>query len=345
MLDAEDIRREIAEQRDRYAGGTFDSYFKYCSDGEVLKSVFVDQRIRFTQPRALNDPLEFNPTMRFNQPDTTYQLYYLNGLLFPSIELFFRVQIIESQINAYGILSLTKIPNSFDMWGQYASGHKGFVLEFKDSFWHHACMKSRTGEEHTLGQVEYVEDYAINLDDLVDSQNEIPVDVLHKALFFKKTSRWAHEREYRLVRPLTDSPDYKPSEIRYPHTDISVYRFPFDWECVSSVILGAAMTMANKKLIAECCEKYDIPMFQACIIRDQKDWLGKPATIYIMSLDQYESKSRALNIKPHVLCTDTIKLGTEKTVKIAKITDLPYYRDYKKIVDELHRNLRIDRDT
>jgi len=340
MFNAEVIRKEMAEQRDRYAGGKFDSYFKYCSDGEVLKSIFIDQKIRFTQPRVLNDPLEFNPTMRFNQPDTSYQVYDLNGLLFPSIELFYRVQIIESQINTYGILSLTKIPNSFDMWSQYANGHRGFVLEFKDSFWHHPCMKSRTGEEYTLGQVEYVEDYAINLDDLVDSQNKIPVDVLHKELFFKKTSRWSHEREYRLVRPLTDSPDYKPPESRYMYTDINVYSFPFNWECISSVILGPAMTTANKKLIVECCEKHNIPKFQACIIRDQKDWFGKPAAIYIMSLDQYESKSRALHIKPQVLCTDTIKLGTGKRVKITKITDLPYYKGYEEIVDELYRNLK-----
>lgn len=344
MLSAEDIRKGIAEQADQYAGGTFDSYFKYCSDGEVLKRIFIDQKIRFTQPRALNDPLEFNPTMRFHQPDANYQVYDLNGLLFPSIELFFRVQIIESQINAYGILSLTKIPNSFDMWSQYANGHRGFILEFKDGFWHLPCMKSRTGDEYTFGKVEYVEDYAINLDALVGSHNEIPADVLLKELFFKKTSRWSHEREYRLVRPLTDSPDYKPPEIRYPYTDVGVYLFPFDWECISSVILGAAMTTANKKLIVECCEKHNIPIFQAHIIRDQKDWFGKPAAIYIMSLDQYESKSRVLRIKPQVFCTDTVRLGTQKTVKIAKIPDLPYYKGHEEIVDELHRNLKTDED-
>ncbi len=340
MFNAEEIRKEMAEQKDRYAGGKFDSYFKYCSDGEALKSIFVDRKIRFTQPRVLNDPLEFNPTMRFNQPDTSYQYYDLNGLLFPSIEFFFRVQIIESQINAYGILPLTKIPNSFDMWSHYANGHKGFVLEFKEDFWHFPCMKSEKRDERSFGEVEYVEDYAINLDDLVDSKNEIPVDVLHRELFFKKTSRWSHEREYRLVRPLTDSTDYKPPESRYVYTDINVYLFPFEWECISSVILGAAMTTANKKVIVECCEKHNIPIFQACIIRDQKDWFEKPASIYLLSLDQYESKSHASNIKPQVLCTDTIKLGSEKIVKIAKITDLPYYRDYEEIVEELHRNLK-----
>ena len=339
MLSAEDIRKGIVEQANHYAGGTFDSYFKYCSD-KVIKSIFIDQEIRFTQPRALNDPLEFNPTMRFDQPDANYQYYEFNGLIFPSIEFFFRVQIIESQINSYGILSLTKIPNSFDMWSHYANGHKGFVLEFKEDFWHLPCMKSEKGDERSFGEVEYVEDYAINLDALVGSGTDIPVDLLLKELFFKKTSRWSNEREYRLVRPLTDSPDYKPPEIRYPYTDVGVYLLPFDRECISSVILGAAMTTANKQLIIKCCEKYNIPISQALLIRDEKDWFGKPITIYHLWLDDFPSKSHLLSMKPQLFCTDTVSLGNQKTVKIAKITDLPYYKGHEEVVEELHRNLK-----
>ena len=142
MLSTDDIKQAIAQQTELYGGGKFDSYFKYCSnDSEVLKGIFKHQKIRFTQPRALNDPLEFNPTMRFHDSEAKYQLYDVNGISFPSIELFFRVQVIESQINAYGILSLTKIPNSFDMWSQYANGHRGFVIELKDGFWCHPCIE------------------------------------------------------------------------------------------------------------------------------------------------------------------------------------------------------------
>ena len=344
MLSAEDIRKKIAEQANQYAGGTFDSYFKYCSD-KVIKSIFIDQKIRFTQPRALNDPLEFNPTMHFDQPDANYQYYEFNGLIFPSIEFFFRVQIIESQINSYGILSLTKIPNSFDMWSHYANGHKGFVLEFKKDFWQLPCMKSEQGDERSFGEVEYVEDYAINLDILVGSGTDIPVDILLKELFFKKTSRWSSEKEYRLVRPLTDSPDYKPTEIRYPHTDVGEYLFPFDLECISSVILGAAMTAADKQLIIEYCEQLNIPILQALIVKDLKDWSGKPATIYHLWLDDFPSKSHLINMKPQLFCNDTVSFGNQKTVKIAKITDLPYYKGHEEIVEELHRNLKKGGDT
>lgn len=345
MLSTEDIKQKIARQTELYAGGKFDSYFKYCIDcPKVVEGVFKDQKIRFTQPRALNDPLEFSPTIRFYDSQAKYQLYELNGISFPSVELFFRVQVIESQINAYGILSLTKIPNSFDMWSQYANGHRGFVIELKDDFWRHPCMKSKAGDEYPVGKVEYVEDYAVNFADLVNANHEIPLEVLHKELFFKKTSRWEHEYEYRMVRSLSDSPDYKPPETKYPYTDVSVYLFPFDWECVSSVILGANMSTENKRLIAQCCEKHNIPLLQALIIRDHKDWLGRPSTVCILSLDQYESKDSALRVKPQSFCTDTVSLGNKSMIKIAKITDLPYYKGYEEVVDQLYRNLKADGD-
>ncbi len=343
MLSTDDIKQAIAQQMELYVGGKFDSYFKYCSnDSEVLKGIFKHQKIRFTQPRALNDPLEFNPTMRFHDSEAKYQLYDVNGISFPSIELFFRVQVIESQINAYGILSLTKIPNSFDMWSQYANGHRGFVIELKDVFWRRPCMKSKAGNEYPVGKVEYVEDYAVNLEDLVNANNEIPREVLHKELFFKKTSRWEHEYEYRMVRPLSDSPNYTPPDTKYPYTDTRKYLFPFDWECVSSVILGANMSTEDKGPIAQCCKKHDIPLFQAYIIRDHKDWFGRPATVCILSLDQNKSKDSILRIKPQIFCTDSVSLGNQSIVKIAKISDLPYYKGYEEVVDQFYHNSMTD---
>jgi hypothetical protein len=112
----DDIRVELEKLRDEYIDHEFGSFFKYCSDSEkVIEGVFRNHKIRFTQPRALNDPLEFNPTILFTNTSPNYQVYELDGIKLPSIELFMRVQIIESQINNYGILSLAKIPDSFDM--------------------------------------------------------------------------------------------------------------------------------------------------------------------------------------------------------------------------------------
>ena len=94
----------------------------------------------------------------------------------PSKELFYQVQLIESQINNYGILSLTEIPDSFEMWSQYSNGHKGFIIEFKEGFWQYPSMKSKEGKEYPVRKVEYVESYSINLDQIANAnEGNIPI--------------------------------------------------------------------------------------------------------------------------------------------------------------------------
>ncbi|MFC1955392.1 DUF2971 domain-containing protein [Chloroflexota bacterium] len=341
MDNVEDIVNEITRQQKLFASRDFDSYFKYVSDDDkVFENIFTHKRIRFTQPRAFNDPLEFSPTLRFHDDISNYQSYDLNGIKFPSVELFYRVQIIESQINSYGILSLTKIPDSFDMWSQYANGHRGFVIEFKADFYHHPLMKSKAGDAYPVKKIDYVDDYHIYLEDLVDKNGGIPIKTLHDELFYKKTARWEHEREYRMVRPLSDLPDYQPPETNYVYTDVNLYLFPFDWDCVSSIILGASMSKEKKGQIIECCEKNRIPLSQAHIVRDHKDRFGKPGTIITLSIND-SNRNICLSAKTQLFCTDTTSLSHQYGLsKITKISDLPYYKDHESIVEQLYENLK-----
>jgi hypothetical protein len=342
QVNAEELREKAAERQEKRNITELDTYFKYFSDdSRVIKGIFEDQKIRFTQPRALNDPLEFNPTILFNDPDKAYQSYDLDGVLLPSIELFFRVQIIESQINYYGILSLTKIPDSFDMWSQYSNGHKGFIIEFKPDFWQHPSMKSKEGEEYPVRKVEYVDNYSINLEEMADESGNIFLASVHDELFYKKTSRWEHEKEYRMVRPLTDAPEYNaPSgKYSYAYTELVPYLFPFDIECISSIILGANMSVENKQLISRFCENHNIPYFQVFLLRDCKDRFNKPTTVRILSVDDLGDKHNILNPSPQVFCTETIKLGHRTTKKINDIKELPYYELYPEVVDQLYANL------
>ncbi len=48
-------------------------FCKYISDSDsLIRSIFKNHNIRFTQPLALNDPLEFNPTIKFHTINTQY---------------------------------------------------------------------------------------------------------------------------------------------------------------------------------------------------------------------------------------------------------------------------------
>jgi len=339
-MNTEEFRKAIAKEQEMWNSKEFDSFFKYFNDNKkVIESIFNKQKIRFTQPRALNDPLEFSPTFLFNDPDKAYQTYDLDGIQLPTMELFYRVQIIESQINHYGILSLTKIPDSFDMWSQYSNGHRGFIIEFKPDFWKHPSMKSAEGKEYQVRKVEYVEDYSINLDAIADGSGHISADSIHNELFYKKTSRWKYENEYRMVRPLTDCPEYILPTTRYVFTDLGVYLFSFDIECIAQVILGANMSVENKRIISGFCENHGIPYSQVFLLRDHKDRYGKPTTLLIIPVAELRDKNNILISKPQLFCGDTIKLGHQNTLKIKDIKELPYYEGYSEIVSDLYEEL------
>jgi len=189
-------------------------------------------------------------------------------------------------------------------------------------------MKSKDGTGYPVRKVEYVEEYALSLEGLVDSNNEIPQYLIHDKLFYRKTSRWQHEYEYRMVRPLEDSPDYKGPKANVAHIDTEVYRFPFDWDCISSVIVGANMSVENKKFIADKCKKYHKPLFLAHIVRDVKDYAGKPGTIYISNLTNYSDPDLVLKSMPQIFCSDTIKFANGGIKNISRLEELPYYSSY-----------------
>jgi len=270
----------------------FSTLFKYFSDNlKVIKGIFRDQKIRFTQPWALNDPLEFNPTLKFHNPELAHQYYEFEGVVFPSIELFYRVQVIEAQINAYGILSLTNTPLSFNMWGTYANGHKGFVLELKKDFAEHVSMRYKDGRQGTVRKVDYVDDYALTIEDLANESGMILLETLQNEFFFKKTSRWKDEQEYRLIRPLADANSYRPPEVNLPYRDEKIYLFDFPLDCINSVVFGIHMSSKNKKRIIKYCEKYEIQFFQSYLIRDEKDDLGKPSKMDVISVNNFQQAS------------------------------------------------------
>jgi len=317
----------------------FTSFFKYCSDNQfVIEGIFKNHKIRFTQPWGMNDPLEFNPTLIFRSIHDPYQDYELNGSLLPSIELFYRVQLIESQINSYGILSLTKQPLSFDMWSKYANGHKGFLLELKPKFADHLCMQSKTGNKYTVKKVRYVKNYFLDIEKLSDVDGNLFASKLREEIFYKKAYRWKYENEYRLVRPFSDLPFYAPLANR-SHRDDSVYLFDFSLECVKSVVFGACMSIKNKRQIAKECTKYNIELYQSYIIRNQRDDLESFGSVDIVSIKDFQLIDDLYVIKPYALVRDKPRMKLSDSLKINQIEELPYYQGNEEIVNTLYMEL------
>jgi hypothetical protein len=107
------------------------------------------------------------------------------------------------------------------------------------------------------------------------------------------------------------------------------------------------MSTENKRQIVQCCKEHNIQLSQAHIVRDLKDRFGKPSTILTLRINEYITEEKLLQVKPQLFCTDTIRLKHQyqhRVVKIAKIADLPYYKDYEDVVDQLYLNLKADSD-
>jgi hypothetical protein len=319
--------------------------FKYCSDNDqVIEGIFEKHEIRFTQPAALNDPLEFQPTIRFKERASRYTNFVFDGVVFPSEELWLRVQLVERQLNAFGVLSLTRIPDSFDMWSRYANGHKGFLLELKADFNQQACMRGTDGRIYEVREVDYVDQYGVNIDDLVDEHGDIPFDSYNKQVFFTKTSRWRHEKEYRMVRPLRDHPTWKPKCDRTHRDRKSCYRFEFPLGCIQSVTFGACMAVENKRRIVEVCKGAGIDFLQAIIVKDQEDRQGLLTCVKLVPATSFPN---LLDMSDADLITDSENLPGRSAapVEVARLSALPYYHRNEQWVAEYYRKRKARRSS
>ena len=149
-------------------------YYKYVSDSyEVIKGIFYDKKIRFTQPWAFNDPLEFNPMFNFTVDSiNAYVGYKINGYPMYSLEEFTRMLLKELRINEAGIFSLTSNKDSFAMWNIYANGHKGFLLEFYPNFNEHPVLRPIDKSEfYIVKPVKYVSKNYVNINEIIRSDN------------------------------------------------------------------------------------------------------------------------------------------------------------------------------
>jgi Protein of unknown function (DUF2971) len=313
----------------------FATFFKYCSDDcRLIKGIFEDHTMRFTQPAALNDPLEFYPAIRFRNPSETCRHFICNGEKFPSEKLWLHIRLIEQQLNRFGVLSLTKTPNSFDMWNLYANGHKGFLLEFAADFNTRECMRAKDGTVYEVREVNYVDEYAINVDDLTGSDGRIPATECNEQVFYSKTSRWATEREYRMVRALADLPGWRLSAGTV-HRDQRVHLFDFTLDCLVSVTFGACMPIPNKKRIINACEGANIQFLQAWIRRGREDTHSVAAT----NASNFPNLVQMAD-SGFVLEQDDAEESNMEPIVIESLNDLPYYHGNEEWVHEYLENTR-----
>lgn len=227
--------------------------------------VLENKEIRFTQPGDFNDPFEFRPCIQRAASEEEVRTYVENnfekileedlakyGALVPKAALkeillkqknklpeifqFLEPQmlqkispLVDSLLNQHvGVLCLSEVRDSLLMWGHYTDSHKGFVVGFDSNHPFFSMRKSKHDEFGFLRRVSY--------------QLQRPCVVLSDTTspdwFQTKSEQWAYEKEWRIVRVLSEA------ERRVDRTIFPIYLFNFPPDAVLEIIIGMRSTPA-----------------------------------------------------------------------------------------------------
>lgn len=186
--------------------------YKYASAKRM--DIFLEKKIRFTQPCFLNDPFEFRPGM----PDGAGH--------FEAGRAKKREGELMEKSRLYGVLCLTEKSDSIPMWAHYAGSHTGFAIGFDTG----SAFFKKALAERKLQSVQYRTE-RVNLTRGLPNQEWVRPD----DIFQTKSTDWEYEKEWRWVECC--SPD-NYAEVRSVENGERLYLRPFLPECIQEVVLG-----------------------------------------------------------------------------------------------------------
>ena len=137
----------------------------------------------------------------------------------------------------FGILSLTESPDSLLMWAHYAANHSGVVVGFDETHDFFQGQDIVAGLPR-LNRVEYSQKRPV----LSPSTRDTP------KVFLRKSTEWAYEKEWRLIRPLSEAYECVPRDGCQP-----VYLFDVPVDSIRMVITGSQMLPGDYQGLCALC--------------------------------------------------------------------------------------------
>lgn len=203
-------------------------YRSLSSDVQIerVKDIINNNRIRFSKPSELNDPIEGKPIFKLGDlGDSEYKEKFENWVWFTQtqlpnppkyeqfIHLFRKLSIDEhkrkaQEINAlnhavieskWRIFSLSSTPSNELLWAHYGDSHKGIALIFDAS----------AGEFGVAMRVAYLKHRK-----LIDITCRDIYDILFATILTKREA-WSYEEEYRCVSPEPWEPPFYPLDSQF----------------------------------------------------------------------------------------------------------------------------------
>jgi len=234
--------------------------YKYLQPSRL--DVLEHRRIRFTQPANFNDPFEFRPCIdraasdefvralvekkfeqlvdddlnKFGALFGTASKSALKDILLaqkdrvPELLRLLEPDMIEAS-SAFcdnflneniGVLCLSEVRDSILMWGHYTDNHQGLVVGFDSD---HPFFSMRRSENDEFGFLRKV-NYQTQRPQVVLS------DTTSTPWFETKSDQWAYEKEWRIVRVLSDT------TCRIDCAPLPVCLFEFPADAVLEIIIG-----------------------------------------------------------------------------------------------------------
>lgn len=139
-----------------------------------------------------------------------------------------RRQIYQALNKNVGLLSLSEAQDHELMWAHYAASHTGFVLGFNEQHPFFNRRRSEHDEFFFLRKVLYADSPSAPFVASLDGDT----------LMVTKGTRWAYEREWRMILPLAQATSVLNSDSD------TLYLFAFPRDAIESIVLGANATSA-----------------------------------------------------------------------------------------------------
>ena len=229
--------------------------------------VLENLAIRFTQPRALNDPFEASPLLDISseiRPAIEQMEHELEDIWkntsveektpenYKTLQDGIRdlkadalektspassgVALMDEVNQKIGVFSLSRTFGNLLMWTHYADNHKGFVIGFDDS---HEFFYQETNEglRSSPNKITYTTQRSITCPSDPD---------FYAKLLCEKPIDWAYEEEVRIIRHITaeHAKDCCTDLAGYP---VCLFKLPK--ECIKSIYIGAHAQPGLKKSI------------------------------------------------------------------------------------------------
>jgi hypothetical protein len=145
-----------------------------------------------------------------------------------------REEIYKALNTSVGILSLSEVPDNEIMWAHYADRHTGMVLGFDGTHTFFNRRRSESDEFYFLRKVLYK-----------DTAPAPSLGSLDGEFFVTKGSRWAYEREWRMLLPLKDA----TRSITTAGDTVHLFTFPSD--ALKYIVIGANATPTLEASVRE----------------------------------------------------------------------------------------------